>query len=125
MSLLHHNVRLFEQVSQLGPSDWNIEVHFVRVTGDPDEAGLPSPEGPHRDGFDYIALHHMKRDNVCGGVTTIYGREGEFLEEFEMRHTLDTLYAQDDRILHDVSPVHGARGRGYRDVLLTSYNLLR
>lgn len=123
ISLLHHNVRLFEQVSQLSPDNWNIDVHFVRVTGDLDEAGLPSPEGPHRDGFDYIALHHIKRNNILGGVTTIYDPEGGFLEEFEMRHPLDTLYAQDNRILHHVSPIHGACGQGYRDVLLTSYNL--
>lgn len=124
LSLLYHNVWLFEQVLRRGPSHWNLDVHFVRVTGKPGEVGLPSPEGPHRDGFDYIALHHVRRKNISGGVTTIYNTHGELVKQLEMREPLDTLYAQDDRILHDVSPIRGIDSPGCRDMILTSYNLL-
>jgi hypothetical protein len=125
LSLLCHNASLFEAVLGRNPSTWEINVHFVRVMGDPGSAGLPSPEGPHRDGFDFIALHHIARENISGGVTTIFSDSGKVLEQYEMRQLLDTLYAQDSRVLHDVSPIWGISGQGHRDMLLTSYCLDR
>ncbi|MFG1885714.1 2OG-Fe dioxygenase family protein [Micromonospora sp. NPDC049102] len=39
----------------------------------------PSPEGVHRDGFDFIALHHIGRQGVTGGTTSPYDHDGSLV----------------------------------------------
>lgn len=123
-ALVHHNAIIFDRCAGQAPPSWEVDAHLIRVTARPGESGRPSPEGPHRDGFDFIALHHMGRHNVSGGRTTVYASpQGPPLTALTFRAPLDSLYAQDARILHDVSPVTPRKpdAPGHRDMLLMSF----
>jgi hypothetical protein len=52
---------------------WITDVHLVRVCATSDEAGKPTPEGIHCDGFRYVSFHLIERMDiraVRAGFTT-------------------------------------------------------
>ncbi|MER5954967.1 2OG-Fe dioxygenase family protein [Streptomyces sp. NPDC001893] len=123
-ALVHHNAATFDQCARQAPPFWEVDAHLIRVTATADTQGRPSPEGRHRDGFDYITLHHVGRENVTGGRTTLYaGADGPPIAATTFCSPLDSLYADDARILHDVTPVSVAApaAYGHRDMLLMSF----
>lgn len=119
-ALLEHDLRVFRTLAP-HPAAWRVDAHLVRVVASERDAGRPSPEGVHRDGFDFIALHHIGRDGVRGGQTRVYDPAERLLLRHEMRDPFDSLYADDERIMHDVTEIVAVAGTGYRDMLLTSY----
>jgi hypothetical protein len=122
-SIIRRNAEIFGACAATVPTTWEIDAHLIRVTAGTGTVGHPSPEGRHRDGFDYIALHHIGRENVTGGCTEIYDHGGVLLARRVLTGRLDSVYADDARILHDVTAVglgpDGSTGR--RDMLLMSF----
>lgn len=47
--------------------DWRIECHQFRIVPSLNESGLPTPEGKHRDGVEYVFMMIVNRYNVEGG----------------------------------------------------------
>lgn len=123
-ALVRHNAGTFDRCAGQAPPSWEVDTHLIRVSARAGTRGRPSPEGRHRDGFDYIALHHIGRENVTGGRTILYaGADGPPIAAATFRSPLDSLYAEDARVLHDVTPVAVATptGSGHRDMLLMSF----
>ena len=60
-----------------GEDDASIGVHQIRIVADDEQPGLPAPEGVHQDGFDYIAVIVVRRQNVSGGVSLVLDVTGE------------------------------------------------
>ncbi|MBF9133361.1 2OG-Fe dioxygenase family protein [Plantactinospora sp. S1510] len=122
-SIIRCNAELFAACSRTVPTTWEIDAHQIRVTAGAGTVGRPSPEGRHRDGFDFIALHHVARRNVTGGRTEIFDNDGVLLARRVLCDRLDSVYADDARVLHDVTPVAlGPDGPdGHRDMLLMSF----
>ena len=100
---------------------WRVEVHLFRIVARPDAPGYPTPEGIHRDENDFFAIHLLKREGVRAGdgVTTIYDPQQRLLAAHTLRTPLDTLLADDRRVLHAVSPINLADRAevGIRDVV--------
>lgn len=122
-SIIRCNAEMFGACSRPVPTVWEIDAHQIRITAGAGTVGQPSPEGRHRDGFDYIALHHIGRENVTGGCTEIFDNDGALLARRVLTGRLDSVYADDARILHDVTAVAlGPDGpTGHRDMLLMSF----
>ena len=59
---------------------WLVEAHQFRIEATADAAGLPTPEGVHRDGVDWVFVCLVGSSNVAGGMTTIHGADGRPLE---------------------------------------------
>lgn len=97
---------------------WEVRMHQMRIVATPNLPGFPTPEGIHQDGTDFQTLHLLRRDNIEGGETTIYGLDRRPVFHCTMRDTLDTLILEDPRIMHGVTPVASADGRalGNRDI---------
>ncbi len=106
---------------------WTVKVTPFRVLAVGDNAGDPSPEGPHRDGVTLVSSTLIGRDNAVGGESAVYDRHQTPL----MKATLiepGTMLVSDDRCtLHDVSPIRAidpARP-ACRDVLVITFGPLR
>jgi hypothetical protein len=100
---------------------WHVDVHLVRVVADGARFGKPSPEGPHRDGFDYVSIHLMDVAGVDqGGITEVLDHDGASVLRTRLAEPGDTIYLDDKRLQHDVSPIEASR-YGRRDVILCSY----
>lgn len=120
-ALLGFTRSLFEE--QAGVVPWHIEAHQFRIETGPDGAGLPTPEGMHRDGVDYVLVLMVRRANIEQGTTTIHDLEGRLLGSFTLTHPRDAALVDDRRVFHGVTPVVPvAPGEAaFRDVLVLTY----
>jgi hypothetical protein len=101
---------------------WHAEVHQFRIEARVERPGLPTPEGAHRDGVDFVLVLLVNRDNIVSGVTTVYDLSGAPLGAFTLAHPFDATLIDDRRVAHGVTavtPLDPARP-GRRDVLVVT-----
>lgn len=122
-TLIRFDFERFPVKDGSGDEPWDVQCHQFRIISSPDEAGEPTPEGPHRDEVDFGAIHLMRRTNVLGGETRVYSPDGELLTEFCLNEPMDTMYWADQKVLHAVHPITAQDpGRiAVRDVLVFGY----
>ncbi len=89
---------------------WQVDVHEILVVAQPDEAGQPTPEGIHRDGAEFVAVHLATLENVTGGEVTVYDDTRQPLETFQLQRVLDSYLFDDARLWHGVTPIRSADG---------------
>lgn len=102
---------------------WQVEVHQFRIEAGAQQQGMPTPEGVHRDGVNYVMVLLVKRQNIAEGTTTIHDASGRRLAGFTLTQPLDFTLVDDERCLHGVTPVvpiDPARP-AYRDVLVITF----
>ncbi|WP_434628498.1 2OG-Fe dioxygenase family protein [Chromobacterium sp. CV08] len=105
---------------------WDITLHQFRISASGDAVGLPTPEGIHRDGHQFISMHLVGRENIGGGVSSVYADDGEKLAELTLEQPLDSLFVADYLLKHGVTPIHAIDPDkpAYRDLLVIDYNFL-
>ena len=120
--ILHFCTLLFGALAG-GTPRWRVEVHQFRIEARPDEPGLPTPEGVHRDGVDYVLVLLVARRNIVSGTTTIHARDGELLGSFTLTQPFDAALVDDERVCHGVTPVQPLDPAlpACRDVLVVTY----
>lgn len=101
---------------------WRVEVHQFRIEARAGEPGLPTPEGLHRDGVDYVLVLLVNRRNIASGTTSIHALDGRPLGQFTLTDPLDAALVDDARVAHGVTPVEAIDpGQpAYRDVLVVT-----
>jgi hypothetical protein len=110
--------------SSLAPAPaWHVEVHQFRIEARVGEAGLPTPEGLHRDGVDYVLVLLVQRCNIARGTTSIHGPAGQALGAFTLTEPLDAALLDDARVSHGVTAVQAIDPStpAYRDVLVVTF----
>ena len=102
---------------------WHVEVHQFRIEARPDVKGLPTPEGLHRDGVDYVLVLLVNRQNIGSGTTTIHGLDRRLLGSFTLTEPCDAALVDDARVFHGVTPVEPVDLDlpAYRDVLVVTF----
>ena len=65
-------VASFIDFSKIDPMVTEMGIHQIRIVASKDEQGEPAPEGIHQDGFDYVGIFCIKRDEISGGETHLY-----------------------------------------------------
>ncbi|MFD9395786.1 2OG-Fe dioxygenase family protein [Streptomyces sp. NPDC060000] len=121
---------LAEGLRLIGAGDgrrrWEIGLHLVRTVAG-ETPGLPTPEGRHRDGHDYIGMHLLGRRNCTGGESIVY-RDGLPDTRLTLTDPLDGMVVIDSAIMHEVTPITAltgdGAGTGVRDMLLCDYNAI-
>ena len=109
---------------ELAPGrDWHIEAHQFRIEARSDAAGLPTPEGVHRDGVDYVTVMLVDRVNIASGTTTMHALDGRALGSFTLAIPCDAALVDDARVMHGVTAVHPVDPSrpAWRDVLVVTY----
>jgi hypothetical protein len=106
---------------QLRPVErWYIEAHQFRIDTT-DGIGRPTPEGAHRDGVDFVALILVQRRNVRGGETRVFDARGSTGVRFTMQEPWSILLMDDERVIHETTPIQPDGGDGTRDTLVLTY----
>lgn len=102
---------------------WHVEVHQFRIEAQPDRPGQPTPEGPHRDGVDYVLVLMIRRHNIASGTTAILTADGAELGSFTLTTPLDAAIVDDARVYHGVTAVEPIDHLqpAYRDVLVVTF----
>ena len=121
--LLGQGLALFHPLTADPPGTWHVELHQFRIEAGDGEAGLPTPEGAHRDGVDWVIVMLVARHNVASGITDIFAADGARLGAFTLEQPRDTVFLDDHRVLHGVTAIRplkpGAPAR--RDVLVATF----
>lgn len=120
-ALLDFTRALFEGDS--GSLAWRIEAHQFRIETGPDGTGLPTPEGRHRDGVDFVLVLMVRRANIEQGTTTIHDLSDNLLGSFTLTHPRDAALVDDRMVFHGVTPVVPVDPAlpAFRDVLVLTY----
>lgn len=121
-SVLHLCRDVFQSLSK-DVAAWFVELHQFRIEAHQGQTGLPTPEGPHRDGVDWVLVLLVNRHNIASGVTAISDLNGVALGSFTLTTPLDAAWVDDHRVFHGVTPVLPEQpGQpAFRDVLVVTF----
>jgi hypothetical protein len=102
---------------------YRAELHQFRIEATAEAAGLPTPEGRHRDGVDWVCVLLVRRTNLAEGTTEIFRPDGTPLGSFTLTEPFDAVFLDDHRVMHGVTAVHpiDPNQPGYRDVLVLTF----
>lgn len=103
---------------------WEVWVHQIRIETSLKIIVQPAPEGIHHDGHDFIAMHLVKRDNVAGAESYLYDSNRNPIHDCVLREPLDTIYADDHRVMHAVGGMAAAdlARPARRDILIIDFD---
>jgi len=99
---------------------WFVEAHQFRIDTT-DGIGRPTPEGAHRDGVDFVAVFLLDRVSVKGGETRIFDASGSTGLRFTLTQPWSVLIMNDERMIHESTPIQPLGNYGYRDTLVLTY----
>ena len=124
-SLMRFSFRMIQALSGERP-DLEIELHQFRIEVSAEAGGLPTPEGMHRDGVDWVLVMLVNRDNVAEGETRLAGPDRKQIGAFKLRQALDLVFLDDWRVFHGVTPIRPKDPAlpGARDVLVMTFRRL-
>jgi hypothetical protein len=105
------------------PARWLVELHQFRIEASAANQGLPTPEGMHRDGVDYVLVLLVARHNVASGTTHIGSKSGASYGSFTLTLPFDAVMLDDHRVYHGVTAIEqlDLAGVAYRDVLVVTF----
>ena len=120
--LLSRLGQLFAQVKPV--PRWYIEAHQFRIDT-AEGVGRPTPEGAHRDGVDFVVVLLVARRGVKGGETRVFDAHGPNGMRFLMQEPLTALLLDDERVIHETTPLFPADDEapdaGLRDTLVLTF----
>ncbi len=103
-----------------GAQPWFVEAHQFRIDTT-DGIGRPTPEGAHRDGVDFVAVILVGRAGIKGGETRIFEAQGPSGIRFTMHEPWTTLLLDDERVIHESTPIQPTDAGGHRDTLVLTF----
>ena len=103
-----------------GEQPWFVEAHQFRIDTS-DGIGRPTPEGAHRDGVDFVAVFLVGREAVKGGETRVFEAAGPNGQRFTLTEPWSLLLLDDERVIHESTPIQPTDGQGYRDTLVLTF----
>jgi hypothetical protein len=96
-----------------------VGVHQIRISCSPNAWGQPAPEGVHQDGFEFIGIYCVARENVKGGVTMLYRSKGSKPFFQTTLNPGELLVFNDEQLFHFTSPIKSLTEEGgHRDVFI-------
>jgi len=102
-----------------GERAWFIEAHQFRIDTT-DGIGRPTPEGAHRDGVDLVAVFLLGRHGIKGGESRVFEAQGPNGQRFTLSQPWTLLLLDDERVIHETTPIQPAAEHGHRDTLVVT-----
>jgi hypothetical protein len=103
-----------------GQQPWFVEAHQFRIDTE-GGIGRPTPEGAHRDGVDFVAVILVNRMGVKGGETRVFEAQGCHGQRFTLIEPWSLLMLDDEKVIHESTPIQPISGVGYRDTLVLTF----
>lgn len=100
-----------------GPQPWFAEAHQFRIDT-ADGIGRPTPEGAHRDGVHLVAVFLVGRHHIKGGETRVFDMSTPFGQRFTLTQPWSVLLLDDERVIHETTPIQPEEEHGWRDTLV-------
>ena len=119
-------IREFYEFCQLCSTHNEIAVHQIRTITSRAQIGEPAPEGIHRDGVDLAGIFCVNREQIEGGVTSLYKPKNDKPILSKILNHGEFLIFNDNQFFHYTSAITPLLSEsGTRDVfVLTCPGLL-
>ena len=116
----------FYEFCKLCSSHKDIAVHQIRTLASAEQIAQPAPEGIHRDGVDLLGIFCVNRDQIEGGITSLYKAKNESPIVSKILNPGEFLVFNDNQFFHYTSAITAKDSQsGIRDVfVLTCPGLL-
>jgi len=102
-----------------GAQTWFAEAHQFRIDT-ADGIGRPTPEGAHRDGVHLVAVFLVGRHHIKGGETRVFDMTTPFGQRFTLTQPWSVLLLDDERVIHETTPIQPEGENGWRDTLVVT-----
>ncbi|MDN3988574.1 2OG-Fe dioxygenase family protein [Zwartia vadi] len=102
-----------------GEQTWFAEAHQFRIDT-ADGIGRPTPEGAHRDGVHLVAVFLVGRHHIKGGETRVFDMATPFGQRFTLTEPWSVLILDDERVIHETTPIQPDGQNGWRDTLVVT-----
>jgi len=102
-----------------GTQPWYTEAHQFRIDTT-DGIGRPTPEGAHRDGVHWVAVFLVGRHGIKGGETRVFDVDSPRGQRFTLSEPWSLLLLDDQRVIHETTPIQPVEGQGWRDTLVVT-----
>ncbi|MDR6680225.1 2OG-Fe dioxygenase family protein [Pseudomonas oryzihabitans] len=90
-----------------GERRWRVFIHQVRITAAGGLAGLPTPEGVHKDGVTFSTLLCVKRSSNCvGAENIIYDNNKKSIYECLLSDPGELVIFDDQKVYHSVNKLY-------------------
>jgi hypothetical protein len=99
---------------------WFIESHQFRIDT-AQGVGRPTPEGAHRDGVHFVAVILVQRGDMRGGESRVFEADGPNGVRFTLSQPWTALLLDDERVIHETTPILPGTTAGVRDTLVLTY----
>jgi hypothetical protein len=103
-----------------GKRPWHVEAHQFRIDTQ-GGIGRPTPEGAHRDGVDMVGVFLVGREGIKGGETRVFEADGPAGQRFTLTEPWSLLLLDDERVIHESTPIQPVAAHGHRDTLVLTY----
>jgi hypothetical protein len=103
-----------------GVQPWYVEAHQFRIDTT-NGIGRPTPEGAHRDGVDFVAILLIAREQVKGGESRVFAADSANGQRFTLLESYTLLILDDERVIHETTPIQPTATGGYRDTLVLTF----
>jgi hypothetical protein len=96
-------IYLFRDVNRL-PQGTTIDIHQMRIITAKEHTQV-SPEGVHRDGYDFISMIGISRHNVTGGNLLVYAdKDGDHFLSMPLAAG-EVITLDDNKLWHNASAI--------------------
>lgn len=114
---------LIADASAQWPNSWTVEAHQFRIEALPGQPGLPTPEGMHHDGRDWVLILLVGGSDYAGGESRVEDAFGACILEHRLTRPGEALLLDDRTVRHGTTPIESAipGAPAWRDTLVLTF----
>lgn len=118
---------LIANTSPQGPNSWAVEAHQFRIEALSGQPGLPTPEGMHHDGRDWVLILLVGGSGYAGGESRVEDASGACVLEHRLTRPGEALLLNDRAVRHGTTPIESAipGAPAWRDTLVLTFAQVR
>lgn len=122
-ALVLDTAALIADASAQWPNSWTVEAHQFRIEALPGQRGLPTPEGMHHDGRDWVLILLVGGSDYAGGESRVEDAFGACILEHRLTCPGEALLLDDRTVRHGTTPIESAipSAPAWRDTLVLTF----
>ena len=71
--------------------------------------------------MDFVAVLMIERNQIKGGETRVFEADGPNGQRFTLTEPWSVLFLDDERVIHESTPIQPLDDYGYRDTLVLTF----
>lgn len=105
------------------PNSWTVEAHQFRIEALPGQPGLPTPEGLHHDGRDWVLILLVGGSDYIGGGSRVEDAFGNCILKHRLTRPGEALLLNDRVVRHGTTPIECPipATQAWRDTLVLTF----